>query len=300
MHMGNILRISVFIIATLAAGAFFLRSMPHGSGSNGISAQSTISQTDLRQFLPPRVVSVMPIDGAKDVLLGIEDPIVVRFESSVNRFFIDFRLDPPVEVAYENNADKTEFRIVPKEPLRDGAEYSLTIAYRPRTDASSEAKELVKERFTTLPPQPTTWSQDAAVRLDEAKRLTRAKVREGKYIDINLASQVMTIFEDGKAVESFLVSSGKPGMDTPKGSYQIRNKAPRPWSKAYSLFMPHWMAIVPDGKFGIHELPEWPGGYKEGAAHLGRPVSHGCVRLGVGAAKRVYEWTDIGTNVVIY
>jgi hypothetical protein len=298
--MGTFLRITVFIIAISAAGALFWRSMPHGSGVARLSAQSAISQADIRQFLPPRVISVTPADEAKDVVLDIEDPIVVRFDHSVSRFYVDFRLDPPVEVVYENNEDKTEFRVIPKEPLRDGTEYALSVAYRSRTDASAETKELVSERFTTLPSQPTEWSKDIATRLDEAKRLTRAKVHEGKYIDINLASQVMTIFENGKALESYLVSSGKLGMETPKGSYQIRNKAPRPWSKAYGLYMPNWMALVPDGKYGIHELPEWPGGYKEGAAHLGRPVSHGCVRLGVGAAKRVYDWTDLGTTVVVY
>lgn len=299
--MGNALRISVFVIAVLLAGVLLWRSMPHSSQVKRLSAQSSMSQADLRQFLPPRVVSVTPADRAKDVLLGIEDPIIVRFDHSVSRFFVDFRLDPPVEVAYENNEDKTEFRVVPKEPLRDGTEYRLLIAYRPRTGGEGEGSKSISDtRFTTLPPQPSVWSQDTAMRLDEAKRLTRAKIREGKYIDINLASQVMTIFENGAALESFLVSSGKPGMDTPKGSYQIRNKAPRPWSKAYSLYMPHWMALVPDGKYGIHELPEWPGGYKEGAAHLGRPVSHGCVRLGVGAAARVYGWADIGTPVVVY
>ena len=89
-------------------------------------------------------------------------------------------------------------------------------------------------------------------------------------------------------------------MNTPAGEYAIRNKAPRVWSRAYGLFMPYWMALVPDGKFGIHELPEWPGGYKEGANHLGIPVSHGCVRLGVGPAQRVFEWTEINTPVIIY
>jgi lipoprotein-anchoring transpeptidase ErfK/SrfK len=64
--------------------------------------------------------------------------------------------------------------------------------------------------------------------------------------------------------------------------------------------MPFWMAVAADGKFGIHELPEWPGGYKEGANHLGIPVSHGCIRLGVGPAKQVYDWTEVGTPVVIY
>jgi lipoprotein-anchoring transpeptidase ErfK/SrfK len=97
-----------------------------------------------------------------------------------------------------------------------------------------------------------------------------------------------------------MISSGKRGMDTPKGSFQIRNKFPRAWSKKYGLFMPYWMAIVPSGQFGIHELPEWPGGYKEGQNHLGTPVSHGCVRLGVGPAKIVYDWAEIGTAVIVH
>ncbi len=89
-------------------------------------------------------------------------------------------------------------------------------------------------------------------------------------------------------------------MDTPRGEFKVSNKHPRPWSKQYGLYMPYWMAIMSSGKYGIHELPEWPSGYKEGENHLGTPVSHGCVRLGVGAAKRVYEWAEIGTPIIIH
>ena len=64
--------------------------------------------------------------------------------------------------------------------------------------------------------------------------------------------------------------------------------------------MPNWMALVASGKFGIHELPEWPSGYKEGASHLGSPVSHGCVRLGVGPSKRVYDFAEVGTPVIVH
>jgi lipoprotein-anchoring transpeptidase ErfK/SrfK len=64
--------------------------------------------------------------------------------------------------------------------------------------------------------------------------------------------------------------------------------------------MPFWMAITPGGSFGIHELPEWPDGDKNGANDLGSPVSHGCVRLGIGPAERVYNWAEIGTPVVVY
>lgn len=33
--------------------------------------------------------------------------------------------------------------------------------------------------------------------------------------------------------------------------------------------------------------------------YLGKPASHGCVRLGVGPAKLLYDWTEIGTKVII-
>jgi len=63
--------------------------------------------------------------------------------------------------------------------------------------------------------------------------------------------------------------------------------------------MPYWMAFTGAGH-GIHELPEWPGGAKEGAGHLGIPVSHGCVRLGVGPAGTIYGWANIGDAVYVH
>ncbi len=122
---------------------------------------------------------------------------------------------------------------------------------------------------------------------------------ELKFVQIDIANQKMYLFENREVVNSFSISSGKSGMDTPKGVHKIYNKALRPYSKKYGLYMPYWNSISADGQFGIHELPEWPNGYKEGESHLGIPVSHGCIRLGVGAAAYVYEWAPIGTAVVI-
>lgn len=248
----------------------------------------------------PQIVATTPNNGAKDVLLGIEDPMRVTFDRSVRHFYIDFRLDPPVEVVYENNPEKTEFTLLPKTPLPEGAEHRLSLYAKWRGAPDTSYRLLGSTQFATLPPLPKSWNRDLALRADEAKRLTRAKKTEGKYIDINLSSQVMTLFENGVALDAHIISSGKRGMDTPRGEFAVQNKAPRPWSKQYGLYMPYWQAITPDGKYGIHELPEWPGGYKEGANHLGTPVSHGCVRLGVGAAAQVYAWSDIGTPIVIY
>jgi hypothetical protein len=150
------------------------------------------------------------------------------------------------------------------------------------------------------PVPPVVRDKDPKKRLDEARIFAKPQILEGKYIDVSLAHQNMVLFENGEFVDAYLISSGKRGMETPTGTYYTQNKVPRAWSRAYGLYMPNWMALVSSGSIGIHELPEWPGGYKEGANHLGTPVSHGCIRLGEGAAKRVYDWADLGTTVIVH
>ncbi|MEI6650540.1 MAG: L,D-transpeptidase family protein [Candidatus Moraniibacteriota bacterium] len=248
----------------------------------------------------PNLLSFQPANGATDVLLDIEDPITVSLDRSASDFYLDFRLSPTFQVAYENDPDKTTFRILPKEPLRSDTEYVLSVYAKWRSESDGTYRLLGETRFRTVAEQPAEWAKDINERAIQAKRYAHPLRTVGKYIDINLENQIMMIFQDGVVQDAYPISSGKRGMETPKGEYAIRNKADRAWSKAYGLFMPNWMALVPDGKFGIHELPEWPGGYKEGANHLGIPVSHGCVRLGVGPAKRVFDWTEIGTVAIVH
>lgn len=128
--------------------------------------------------------------------------------------------------------------------------------------------------------------------------LSKEAKKMSKTILINLKKQELYQQLNGVTIRTHTVSTGKPSMPTPRGTYTIANKAPRAWSKAYGLWMPFWMGLK-GTRMGIHELPEWPNGYKEGANHLGTPVSHGCIRLGVGAAKILYDWTEVGTKVIV-
>jgi hypothetical protein len=99
-------------------------------------------------------------------------------------------------------------------------------------------------------------------------------------------------------IGSFPISAGKASTPTPKGEYSIINKHPKAWSP-YGLWMPYWLGLG-TGRFGFHELPIWPSGYREGEDHLGVAVSHGCIRLGIGPAQYLYNWVDVGTPVYIY
>ncbi len=124
------------------------------------------------------------------------------------------------------------------------------------------------------------------------------KIKLAKKIVIDLPTQNLQYYLSGVSLGSFKVSTGKKSTPTPVGNFVIGNKAVKAWSQAYGLWMPYWLGMRGQ-KFGIHELPIWPNGYREGASHLGTPVSHGCIRLGIGPAKELYNFAEVGTVVQI-
>ena len=119
-----------------------------------------------------------------------------------------------------------------------------------------------------------------------------------KDIVVHTSTQRMEQRLNGVVIATHLVSTGTKSLPTPLGTFKIMSKNKRAWSRIGKLWMPYWMQITKTG-VGIHELPEWPNGKKEGADHLGKPASHGCIRLGVGPAKAVYDWAPVGTTVKV-
>jgi lipoprotein-anchoring transpeptidase ErfK/SrfK len=123
-----------------------------------------------------------------------------------------------------------------------------------------------------------------------------------KYIDIDISEQKMKIFENGFNLGEYLVSTGTTKMPTPIGTFKILSKSELAYSNAYSLYMPNFMLFTKGGA-GIHGLPFWKNGSKvvyEGVNHLGKRVSHGCVRLALNNAIMIFAWADKGTPVIVH
>lgn len=119
-----------------------------------------------------------------------------------------------------------------------------------------------------------------------------------KAIEISIANQTLTAWEGNRAVLVLAVSTGGPGNETPTGRFSIQSKETNHWSTQYSVNMPYAMRVV-NGIF-IHELPITPDGRRLGAGSLGSAVSHGCIRVGVGDAQALFNWTPVGTPVIIH
>lgn len=124
-----------------------------------------------------------------------------------------------------------------------------------------------------------------------------------RRIEINLTTQRMKLFIDDKEVSDFVISSGKRATPTKAGRFSILAKYPVAYGVIDGIVwkMPYFMTIyvVAGQENGIHELP-FANGWRESVRDMGRPVSHGCVRLGVGEAERVYNFAPIGTPVWIH
>jgi lipoprotein-anchoring transpeptidase ErfK/SrfK len=123
----------------------------------------------------------------------------------------------------------------------------------------------------------------------------------GQVIYISLGKQHMWVYEDGKQVFSFVVSSGIATRATKPGNFRVQDKIPNAWSGIWQLTMPYWLGIYNVGRIenGIHSLPINTRGVKLWAGLLGRPASFGCIILNTPDAKKLYSWAKVGALVVI-
>ena len=125
-----------------------------------------------------------------------------------------------------------------------------------------------------------------------------------RNLEIDISEQRMFAkFGDYKVWE-MKISSGASDTPTPRGTYSIMSKQElRVGGKAPHYRMPYFMMWRGDG-YGIHALPYLgsDGGafWSEALDHIGRPVSHGCIRTLPEDAEKVYEFSSVGTELNIH
>ncbi len=99
-------------------------------------------------------------------------------------------------------------------------------------------------------------------------------------IDIDLSSETMRVAADNGETYSWPISSGKAGHRTPTGRYRPQRMYAMVHSIKYdNAPMPH--SIFFRGGYAIHG--------SNAVSMLGRPASHGCIRLAPGNASRLFE-----------
>jgi lipoprotein-anchoring transpeptidase ErfK/SrfK len=128
----------------------------------------------------------------------------------------------------------------------------------------------------------------AALRLraGEWKWSPRAKNEGAAELVVSLGRQRAWLYRGGDLAAVTTISSGKPGKDTPVGRFPILEKRKFHKSNRYSAApMPHMQRLNIYG-VALH-----------GGAIPPYPASHGCIRLPLDFAARLYSVTSVGTLV---
>jgi lipoprotein-anchoring transpeptidase ErfK/SrfK len=113
---------------------------------------------------------------------------------------------------------------------------------------------------------------------------------EQKHLEVDLATQKINAYENGKHVFTARIASGYFPGDTPDGEFTVERKTPsrhmaaRTETTEFDLPGVPWVCYISWTGVSIHGT-YWHNNY-------GTPQSHGCINLSPEAAKWVYRWTD--------
>jgi hypothetical protein len=105
---------------------------------------------------------------------------------------------------------------------------------------------------------------------------------------IDLLTQTFYVYKGDQLAGVSTISSGIKGRETPLGFWAVRTKKVKGFSRKYDNAPMPYMQMYDEKGIAFHagKLP-------------GYPASHGCVRLPLKFAERLYGLTKIGTKVII-
>ncbi len=154
------------------------------------------------------------------------------------------------------------------------------------------------------PPQETASTLETPQPADEAGNLAEATAERGAAsaaaaaeqrvaempvakvpsaslrLEVDLSQQRLFIIENGELKHTWLISSGRPSTPTAQGSFRPQ-WASRMWYSRQYDFAPMPYAVFFNGGIAFHATTA--------TGLLGRPASHGCIRLSLENARHLYE-----------
>lgn len=217
----------------------------------------------------PLIVTFIPGDGEAGASLQIR-PRLIFNDNISNPDKVDslLAIEPAVLGGWEWTSDDT-IEFVPLHDWVKGSEVTISLkggVEGLRGASGSFLRQDVTSTFITKP---------------------------SKLIDVNLATQTVTLYDNDEQVRTMISSSGAKATPSLTGTYAIYAKADilDMRGEGYEAEDVPWVLMF-NGDYTIH------GNYW--ATTFGVPSSHGCIGLPVSDAEFLYNWSPIGTIVSIH
>src|SRR6202012_3514508 len=143
---------------------------------------------------------------------------------------------------------------------------------------------------------PEQQSQRPKVRYGDKKLQKKSKLA-GKeavkpqgplIISISIGQQKLRIYDANGLFAETPVSTGMPGHPTPMGAFSVIQKQKFHKSNIYS-----------DAPMPFMQRITWSGIAVHAGVLPGHPASHGCIRMPLAFAVKMYGWTRMGARVIV-
>ena len=149
--------------------------------------------------------------------------------------------------------------------------------------------------------KPYTWGYTARAQQALAAKFGKTHLTAGDFVwtkkklpkgatevVVSLPRQMAYVYHAGDLVAASSVSTGKPGKETPPGQFPIMEKRRHHTSNKYSNAPMPFMQRMTIYGVALHggDLP-------------GYPASHGCIRLPMKFAEKLYALTDLGDTIYV-
>jgi hypothetical protein len=150
----------------------------------------------------------------------------------------------------------------------------------------------------------------------------------GKEVLVSITKQQLYAYQDGQLQFTFLVATGRPGLPTPVGKWNVMLKRAdttfySPWPQGSNLYYYpthiHYALLFHDGGFYLHDswwrclygpganVPHQVNCMDEGDPPNRGPEpvngweygSHGCVGMHIADGAKLYGWAPVGTTVLV-
>ena len=124
-------------------------------------------------------------------------------------------------------------------------------------------------------------------------------------LEIRLSKRQVTLYQGEVKVKTYPIAVGRPGWETPTGTFRIRQKVRNPiWVHPFTgenvpgrdpenPLGGYWLGFWTDGKnsIGFHGTPT--------PLSIGKAASHGCVRMYVKDVAELFQQINLGTVVTV-
>lgn len=175
----------------------------------------------------------------------------------------------------------------------------LTIALFSLPVAAQAVEPIQLEAFSLPQPQlPTLSAPEFPTAPSDALRPLRLQIR--------LSRRQVTLYRGDQVVKNYPIAVGRPGWETPKGTFQVRQMIRDPaWIHPLKkgIVIPggdpenplgrYWIGFWTNGKnwIGFHGTPN--------PKSVGTPASHGCIRMYNQDVEDLFKRVQMGTEVQV-